>query len=257
MFYYNHGIDFKDKQVANKIFDIYANKDDTLGSRVLSVMLKCSRDRIKRIMAKYDITARTKRRSYKYAGKADNIFNNLLRTDINLEDYEIVFSDIFEFRLSDSSKVYCCFALRKVTRQIVSFVYSYHRPAELVTETLNHINLLDLSNTKAIWHSDQGSQYGAIITVKRLLELGFTISMSRAGTPTDNGYAERFVGMFKLAVVEKKRYKTLGEFVKQADQWLNFYNNERPHSSLNYLSPNQFAIKNNLENISYLSINSV
>jgi len=106
MFYYNHGIDFKDKQVANKIFDIYANKDDTLGSRVLSVMLKCSRDRIKRIMAKYDITARTKRRSYKYAGKADNIFNNLLRTDINLEDYEIVFSDIFEFRLSDSSKVY-------------------------------------------------------------------------------------------------------------------------------------------------------
>jgi len=93
--------------------------------------------------------------------------------------------------------------------------------------------------------------------VKRLLELGFTISMSRAGTPTDNGYAERFVGMFKLAVVEKKRYKTLGEFVKQADQWLNFYNNERPHSSLNYLSPNQFAIKNNLENISYLSINSV
>jgi hypothetical protein len=39
MFYYNHGIDFKDKQVANKIFDIYANKDDTLGSRAYTPKL--------------------------------------------------------------------------------------------------------------------------------------------------------------------------------------------------------------------------
>lgn len=257
MFYYTHEIDLKDRKIAEQILEIYTEKDDTLGSRILAKMLNYSRETIQRVMTKYALQARRKRASYKYAGKADKTFANLLMTESDLSNYEIVFSDIFEFRLSDRSKIYCCFALRKKTRQIISFVYSYHRPAELVIETLNHIDLLDLSGSKAIWHTDQGSQYGALITVQRLLELGFTISMSRAGTPTDNGMAERFVGLFKLAVVEKKKYKTLGEFIQEAEKWLNFYNHERPHSSLNYLSPNQFATEHNLQNISYLSVNGV
>ncbi len=39
--------------------------------------------------------------------------------------------------------------------------------------------------------------------------------MSRAGTPTDNRYAERFVGLFKLAVAERRPYQTLGEFFRE------------------------------------------
>ena len=65
--------------------------------------------------------------------------------------------------------------------------------------------------------------------------------MSRAGTPTDNGYAERFVGLFKLAVAERHRYRTWGDFLRAAPQWVNFYNTTRPHESLNYRSPDQFA----------------
>ena len=61
--------------------------------------------------------------------------------------------------------------------------------------------------------------------------------MSRAGTPTDNGYAERFVGVFKLAVAERRPYQTLGDFLRAAEAWVNFYNRERPHESLRYLSP--------------------
>ena len=47
--------------------------------------------------------------------------------------------------------------------------------------------------------------------------------MSRAGTPTDNGCAERFVGVFKLAVAKRKRYHTLGEFLLASEKWVNFY----------------------------------
>ena len=78
--------------------------------------------------------------------------------------------------------------------------------------------------------------------------------MSRAGTPTDNGYAERFVGLFKLAVAERKPYHTLGEFLQAAEAWINFYNVKRPHESLNYLSPNQFAEKNSLQTLPYLAL---
>jgi putative transposase len=40
--------------------------------------------------------------------------------------------------------------------------------------------------------------------------------MSRAGTPTDNGYAEHFVGLFKLAVAERQPYRTLGDFLRNS-----------------------------------------
>jgi putative transposase len=76
----------------------------------------------------------------------------------------------------------------------------------------------------SIWHSDQSKQYGAVQTRSLLLQKGFVLSMSRAGTPTDNGYAERFVGVFKLAVADRRLYHTLGEFLRTAEDWINFYN---------------------------------
>ncbi len=110
--------------------------------------------------------------------------------------------------------------------------------ADLVIST---INMIQFPAPGTIFHSDQGSQYGAEQTRAALLEKGFIRSMSRAGTPTDNGYAERFVGIFKLAVAERRRYKTLGEFLQAAEDWTNFYNQMRPHQSLLYRSPDQFA----------------
>jgi putative transposase len=81
-----------------------------------------------------------------------------------------------------------------------------------------------------------------------------SLSMSRAGTPTDNGYAERFVGVFKLAVADRRPYYTLGEFLRAAETWINFYNLERPHEGLENLSPLQFAQQHELEDIPSLAL---
>jgi putative transposase len=78
--------------------------------------------------------------------------------------------------------------------------------------------------------------------------------MSRAGTPTDNGYAERFVGLFKLAVADRRRYHTLGQFLRAAEAWINFYNQERPHEGLENLSPLQYAKLHNLQDIPSLTL---
>jgi putative transposase len=78
--------------------------------------------------------------------------------------------------------------------------------------------------------------------------------MSRAGTPTDNGYAERFVGLFKLAVADRRRYHTLGQFLRAAEAWVNFYNQERPHEGLENLSPLQYAKLHNLQDIPSLTL---
>jgi len=252
-FYTQHILDTKDKQLANKIEELYET-DDTLGSKKLGTLLHVSKNRVKRVMDKYQIIPRKKKRKYKYPGKADNICKNLLQI-IDIEKYEIIFSDIFEFRLKDGSKVYCCFIIRKFTRQILSFSYGYSMPADLVVKTISSIQLVDVSgDLYIIFHSDQGKQYGAQITIEELAAQGFTRSMSRAGTPTDNPIAERFVGIFKLAVVERFKYETIGQFIVFAEKWLNFYNQTRPHESLENLSPNQFAEFNNFKSVSYLVV---
>ncbi len=110
--------------------------------------------------------------------------------------------------------------------------------AELVVST---IKMVPFEVPGAIFHSDQGMQYGAVQTRALLLEMGFVRSMSRAGAPTDNGYVERFVGLFKLAVAERHPFRTLGDFLRAAQQGVNFYNTTRPHESLDYRSPDQYA----------------
>lgn len=254
--YYEDKLPFKDLKLKNRILEQY-EIDDTLGSQKLSALLNTSKNRIIRVMLKYDIKPRRKRPAYRYPGKADDVVENKLLKQ-EYENHEILFSDIFQFRLSDRSKVYGCFVMRKKTRQILSFAYGYGMPAELVSTSIGRVDLGgSLDETEVIFHSDQGTQYGAKITIDACLENHFERSMSRAGTPTDNGYAERFVGTFKLAVVERYRYDTIGEFVEFATEWLNFYNIERPHKSLGQISPNNYAKENGLEIVHYLTLNFV
>ena len=249
--------------------ETWREHDDTLGHRKLAVLLKLGKNRVKRVMKKYGIEARRKRKRYVYPGKASSIVPNLLREPkknaLNASETssdengtnsvkgspEVVFSDIFEVCLADRTKVHGCFALWKKTRHILALAFDYRMQAELVVSTIHQMQF-DVPGS--IFHSDQGSQYGAEETRTALVEKGFIRSMSRAGTPTDNGYAERFVGIFKQAVAERRRYRTLGHFLEAAEHWINFYNHYRPHEGLGNCSPDQFATDHGLPSAPYLPL---
>jgi len=215
-------------------------------------MLGVNKKKVLRVMKKYGIKARKRSKKYHYYGKSDLVQPNLANQEEykNSFDLGIVFSDIFQFRLLDGSAIRGCFALLKQTRQVLSMVFDYSMRATLVQATINDINYED---DLYIWHSDQGKQYGAKQTIDLAIQKGFLPSMSRAGTPTDNPFAERFVGLFKHAVVRKQKYPNLGSFLFQAEKWINFYNHYRPHESLDMLSPNQYARKYGWKTVPYIS----
>lgn len=246
-FYYHSQMEIKDKEIANEIENWY-EIDDTLGHKKLAKLIGISKDRIRRVMKKYGIQARRRKKKYRYPGKSDRLFLNLANNEEEQKNYEdIIFSDIFEFKLADGSVVRGCFALRKSTRQVLSLIFDYSMGAALVVETIREVKVI--GRGKIIWHSDQGKQYGAGQTIEMLVDKGLVPSMSRAGTPTDNAYAERFVGVFKLAVVYRRRYQNLGEFLKVAEKWINFYNNLRPHEGISQQSPNDRAAEIGLEKV--------
>jgi putative transposase len=249
-YYYQSKLAMKDKLVANEI-EIWHQEDDTLGYRKLAVLMEVNHKKARRIMHKYGLKARRQPKAYKYPGKSSTVYPNLPKDEALVPWVEFVFSDIFEFKLRDGTKVRGCFALLKKTRQVLSLVFDYSMRATLVVDTINRIDFVD---PLTVFHSDQGKQFGAKITYEAQMEKGFLLSMSRAGTPTDNPFAERFVGLFKLAVVKRYSYATLGDFLEQAERWVNFYNQTRPHEGLGQLSPNQFALQNNYPSVPYLPL---
>lgn len=254
--YYEKKKPLLDKELVSQIHDIY-QIDNTLGCRKLASLLGKRKNQVFRVMVKYGIKPRRKRPKYNYPGRADNVVDNLL-LEKDVRNNTVLFSDIFQFRLGDGTWIYCCFVIKKQTRQILSLAYGYSMRAHLVAEAIKRIDLVsELVDAEVIFHSDQGKQYGAKLTVDTILDYKFNRSMSRAGTPTDNAIAERFVQTFKLAVVERYRYENIYQFEEFAAKWLNFYNNTRPHQSLGQKSPNEYAREKNLPITPYLYLNFV
>jgi putative transposase len=84
----------KDKQVATAI-ELWHEQDDTMGHRKLAALLKTGKNRVKRVMKKYGIAARRKKKRYVYPGKASSIVPNVLRDPQTPAETEVMFSDIF------------------------------------------------------------------------------------------------------------------------------------------------------------------
>jgi putative transposase len=91
-----------------------------------------------------------------------------------------------------------------------------------------------------IHHSDQGSQY-ATPAYTDLFPGTTRISMSKRGTPTENGIVERFIRTLKEEHIDYTEYVGFTDAVKQIDHWMEIeYMTERIHSSLDYLTPSEF-----------------
>ena len=137
--------------------------------RKLAALLKMGKNRMKRVMNKYGIEARRRKKRYIYPGKASRSVPNVLRDPQIAAEQEVLFSDIFEVQLADRTKVRGCFALWKRTRHSLALAFDDSMRADLVVST---IELMEFAVVGTICQSDQGSQYGAEQTRAVLLRKG-------------------------------------------------------------------------------------
>ena len=92
-----------------------------------------------------------------------------------------------------------------------------------------------------IWHQDQGSQYTSYKYIQTVLNIG-RISFSQKGTPTENPGQESFFGRLKDENrTEFLECETFEKLKRKMAEKINYYNNERIHTSIGYQPPRSFT----------------
>jgi putative transposase len=127
------------------------------------------------------------------------------------------------------------------SRRIVGWAMAEHMRSELVVEALEMAVARRRPSAGLVHHSDQGSQYVSLLFGQRCREAGIARSMGSKGDAYDNALAESFFASLKKELVRRRSWPTRRELRSAVFDYVEaFYNRERRHSTLGYLSPVQF-----------------
>ena len=189
------------------------------------------------------IKSKAKHYKYKKPGDPFKVFPNLLLSEMRIDGpLQCIVSDMTAFYVKG---VYYELTLYMDlwNNEIVSHSLSSKRG-----DRMTYISgLEDLIERKKqhpeyemILHSDQGSVYASKKFNELLPMYNITHSMSRAGTPTDNAAMEAINGWIKAELFMDFHVTGTDCIEKEIDDYILFFNEQRPAYSLNYLTPKQY-----------------
>ncbi|QQL48288.1 IS3 family transposase [Mucilaginibacter ginkgonis] len=122
------------------------------------------------------------------------------------------------------------------SRKIIGFCLSHDLSTGSCLTALEMALSQKQPDTPLIHHSDRGTQYCSGTYTALLIKEGIGISMTQSGNPRDNAIAERVNGILKLELLNEA-YKNLSGATRAVRSAINTYNNLRPHSSIDMMTP--------------------
>jgi len=138
--------------------------------------------------------------------------------------------------------VYLAVVIDLFSRKVVGWALSTSLATELVAQALRQaIESRRPNGSQLLHHSDRGCQYTSDAYQQTLRILGIECSMSHTGCCYDNAVAERFFWSLKHEWTNHERFHNLEDAHLSVFRYIEtFYNSQRLHQTLGYLSPNQF-----------------
>jgi putative transposase len=165
-----------------------------------------------------------------------NLAARLKLTGVN----QLWVADITYVRLRETF-LYLAVVLDAHSRRVVGWELGEDLRAELALGALNRALADRAIEPGIVHHSDRGVQYCCQAYVERLQACGFVVSMSRAGNSYDNAKAESFMKTLKSEEVYLHQYRDQEDARSSIQRFIEeVYNRKRLHSSLGYLSPDDF-----------------
>jgi putative transposase len=194
------------------------------------------RKRVQRLMRQMSIAAIYPRPNTSRPGKAHRIYPYLLR-NLTIDHPNQVWAADITYIPMRKGFVYLVVIMDWYSRRILSWRLSNSLESTFCVEALQEA--IARYGAPEIFNTDQGSQFTGDDFITELKTADIRISMDGRGRWVDNVFVERLWRSLKYEEVYLKAYETVPEARSGIGGWIEFYNFERRHQSLNRRTPDQ------------------
>lgn len=215
------------------------------GARKIAAVLnrkghKISRKRMTRLMRLMGIEAMYRKPNLSRRHPQHKIYPYLLR-NVTIDRVHQVWSCDITYIPMKQGFLYLVAVIDWHSRLVLSWRLSNTMDKTFCVEALQEA--LDRYGKPEIFNTDQGVQFTCEAFIKTLSDQGIKISMDGKGRCLDNIFIERLWRSLKYEEVYLNAYKTVAIAKAGIAAWFVFYNVERPHQSLDNLTPQEFFVK--------------
>jgi transposase InsO family protein len=240
-----------DERLGLDVAAIHAESRQRYGSPRIHAELgargcRTSRKRVARLMRERGLAARRRRR-FRVTTDSQHAFPvapNVLAREFAQPAPDVAWVTDITYIPTGDGWLYLAVILDLCSRFAVGWAMSENITRELTLDAL-HMALARRHPPRGLLHhSDRGSQYASGDYQKALKAQGIACSMSRRGDCWDNAVAESFFATLKVELVYDTKWDTRAEARAALFEYIEvFYNGQRRHSTLGYLSPRAFEIQ--------------
>jgi putative transposase len=240
LYYQSRPIAAADLAVMRRIDELHLNYPFA-GSRMLRDLLRAEgieigRERVATMMKRMDITAIYRRPNTSKPAPGHKIYPYLLRNLAVTRPNQVWAMDISYIPMARGF-VYLAAVIDWFTRRVLSWRVSITMEVDFCLAAVEEA--LGKYSKPEIFNTDQGSQFTSAAFTGLLADSKIAISMDGRGAWRDNVFVERLWRSVKYEEVYLRAYDSVAEARASLGRYLDFYNQKRPHSSLDARTPDQ------------------
>lgn len=253
-----------DAQLSERIREIYARSRDSYGARRIYLDLRdedvrVGRKRVERLMRAAGLSGYVKRRKFRttFGVPGVRVADDLVDRDFNPPAPNRLWASDIKYVSTWEGTLYLASVIDCFSRKVVGWSMRADMPAELVVDALEMAIERRRPAGELIHHSDQGSQYVALIFGQKLRKAGIAQSMGSKGDCYDNAVCESFHATLEKELLRGRSFKTRQDARTAIFDWIEaWYNPARRHSRLGYRSPDQYEHDHDCEDKNPSDINN-
>jgi putative transposase len=236
------------RRLLQEVQSLHARHQGRYGSPRMHAALRAeghrvSRGRVERLMHRHGIRALGRRRFRPTTTDSRHslpVAPNLLQQEFTASVPNRVWLADITYIPTGEGWLYLAAVLDLATRKVVGWAMRDHMRTELTLGALMMATQRQRPGPGLIHHSDRGSQYAAEAYARELASMKAKPSMSRTGCCYDNAPMESFFHSLKVELVHQRNWATREEARRDLFGYIgSYYNRQRIHSALGYLTPEQ------------------
>ena len=209
------------------------------GSRQMTRWLRAqgyavNRKRVRRLMHRMGLEAIYQRPKLSRRERTHPVYPYLLR-DLTIDRANQVWATDITYIPVQGGYAYLCAVIDWFSRKVLAWELSNTLEATFCVRTV--ARAMARYGVPEIFNTDQGCQFTSAEFTQPLLAAGVKLSMDGKGRALDNVFVERLWRSLKYEEVYLKCYRSLVDAHAQIDTYFQFFNHQRPHSSLGGATP--------------------